>query len=138
MPLKKSILFLVTMILPAVCMAIVRQPNIFFSSSVIDYINFGLVITSIISIRQYFWPGEHRRLLFHAFHAVVVVLFYIISMFYLISNKQYYEDYQHLSNMGCVVIFFVGMGIDSIKQWLIVFALIINILYIKKFTRAEI
>lgn len=135
--IKRALLFL-AVVMPLFCFGAGRARNIYFTSTLIDYINFALVISSLVAIRQFFWREDYDRLLFQIIHSVIILLFYSISLSYLVSHKQYYEDYGHLSNIGCVIIFFFGMGLDSIKQWVIVFAFFINILYVIRSAKAKV
>jgi hypothetical protein len=135
---KKILSLLILLILPFCCFAIDRLRGVSFFTHLFDYLNFAVIITSLISIKQYFWPGDEDRTIFHVFNIIFVVLFYFASLSFLIGNKEYYDGYQRLNTTGCLKEFFFGMGIDSYQQWIAVVAVVINILYINRSVRSEI
>ena len=134
---KQKLVFLAAAtLLPQGCMAIeLDSGNIQLYSELFSVLNIGLVVTSIISIKQYFFPGDDNRMPFHVFNLIFGVLFYSISLPYLIVNKQYYEGYQELIPLDIIGKFFFSMTLSSISQWIVLLSFLINTLYIKKYNR---
>lgn len=104
-----------------------------FSSQLLSYCNFALFVCCLFSIKQYFWPGDNIRLPFHIFNLLFIVLFYSISIPFLINNIEYYTGNKQDTPLSILVTFFFGSGISSICQWVILLTTVINILYIKKY-----
>ncbi len=102
---------------------------------VISFCNIVLFITSIISIKQFFLPGDNNRMPFHVFNIIFVVLFYGIGLPFLIINREYYEGYGTLSPIGVLQRFFFSLDISSFAQSIIVASTIFNVLYIRRYYR---
>jgi hypothetical protein len=111
------------------------ESDLHFSTRMVSYANLALIISSIASIKQFFWPGESIRLVFHIFNLLFVVLFYSLSLPFLLNHIDYYPDYNGLSTMAVIGKFFFGMGFYSFLQWLVVSGGVINILYIRKYRK---
>ncbi len=75
----------------------------------ISYFNFLLFFSSIISVSQYFWPGDKDKAGFQMFNMLFAVVFYSVSFTYLISHKDIYEGYTYLSGFGsfCINILYL-------------------------------
>jgi len=128
---KTAFLFLATFI-PLAAMALDFQGNsgVRMGAAVFSIINLILLVTSIISIRQFFWPGYENRLPFHIFNIVFIFLFYGTSLPFLIANREYYVGYEQLTPLEVVGRFFFTLDITSVMQWVIGTAMICNIIYI--------
>lgn len=114
----------------------VTGSKIEFGAELLSFFNIVLFVTSLISIKQFFWPGDEIRLPLHIFNIVFVILFYSIGLPFLITNSQYYEGYAGLTPLSVVGKFFLTIDLSSFAQWLIVASLIINILYIRKYRKS--
>jgi hypothetical protein len=110
--------------------------KLMFGAQVFSFFNIVLFITSLISIRQFFWPGDEIRLPFHIFNLGFVILFYSIGLPFLVTNSQYYEGYAGLTPLSVVGKFFLTIDLSSFAQWLIVASLFVNILYIRKYRKS--
>ncbi len=130
--IKRFSFFLAVITFPIYCLAADRLRGVSFFTHLFDYINFALAITCLISIKQYFWPGDEDRTVFHIFNIIFIILFYTVGISFLINNRQYYDGYQQLNAWGCIREFFFGSGIDKYQQWIVVFGLVINVLYINR------
>lgn len=72
---------------------------------------------------------------FHVFNLIFGVLFYCISLPYLIINKQYYEGYQELIPLDIIGKFFFSFTLSAARQWVILLSFFINVLYIRKYNK---
>jgi len=117
------------LVLPISCFAVEQTSFFHFGAEVLTYVNYVVVITSLISIRQFFWPGNNRTV-FHIFNLIFIVLFYLISLSFLIRNKRFYEGYENLSPLSCIFKVFFSFDFYSILQLIVLFAFFINIIYI--------
>lgn len=132
---KIHILFHLTMLLPVVCLAAGENAkHIHFYAEVLSFVNLALLVTSIICVKQFFIPGDENRTPFQLFNLLFILLFYAVSLSFLVRNKEYYIGFEQLSPQACIKkIFFDKEDIWAIvKQWFIVFTFFINILYISK------
>lgn len=102
-------------------------------AEIMSFLNLALFITSLISIKQFFWPGGNNTLPFQVFNIAFAVLFYAISLPFLIANRQYYEEYQNLIPLEVLSKFFLSINISSFAQWVIIASVVINILYILRY-----
>ncbi|MCF8451503.1 MAG: hypothetical protein K9G49_16645 [Taibaiella sp.] len=128
--------FIIAMLVSCSCMAIeISVGKVSLIAHFISYTNILLFVTSVISIKQYFWPGDENRLPFHIFNAIFVVLFYSVSIPFLITERVYYEEYQDITPLGVISKFFFTGNINSIAQLVIIFSLVINVLYIRRYNR---
>lgn len=104
-----------------------------FSSQLLSIFNFLLLICCLVSLKQYFRPGDEIRLPFHIFNLIFIIVFYSISIPFLLNNIEYYSDDKHATPLSILIKFFFGTGISSVFQWIIILTTIVNILYIKKY-----
>jgi hypothetical protein len=135
--LIKAALLLPAIICPLFCFA-QGGSDLHFKAETMAAINLVLVVTSLISIKQFFWPGVTDNTPFHVLHIAVVVVFYIIGIWFLIANKQAYSGLERISGIGVILRFFFSFGLDSLKQWVILFGLAINVLYIVRKSKSVI
>jgi hypothetical protein len=102
---------------------------------IITYINFIVFITCVLSIKQFFWPGEVIRFSYHLANIIFVIAFYALSFRYLVTNKDYYEGfgYTGLSDTEVIKRFAMRMDAFSIMFWFCCLAVLFNILYIIRY-----
>lgn len=104
-------------------------------AEIISFLNVVLFITAIISIKQFFWPGDNNTLPFQVLNMVFAILFYAISLPFLITNRMYYEQYEQLVPLSVVTKFFLSVNVSSFAQWVIVASVFVNILYILRYRK---
>lgn len=132
----KTTLIAISILLPYSCIATeLDSGNIQLYAELFSVLNIGLLVTSVISIKQYFFPGDDNRMPFHVFNLIFGVLFYCISLPYLIINKQYYEGYQELIPLDIIGKFFFSLTLSAARQWVILLSFFINVLYVKKYNK---
>jgi len=135
-PMKNIKALLVLLFLPFLSIAAVHQdPNIEFKHQTLELINYVLVVVSLISIRQFFWPGEKNRTLYQIFNMIFTIVYYLVSITFIVTHKAYFVDFDGLSDMGCVNKFFFDFGISMVFQIIVLFSFLINILYLIRFGR---
>lgn len=128
---KIASIFLATFIpFAAIALDLQGSSGVRTGATVFSVINIILFVTSIISIRQLFWPGYDNRLPFHVFNIIFIVLFYGTSLPFLIANREYYVGYEQLTPLEVTGRFFFTLDISSAAQWVIITALVCNIIYI--------
>ncbi len=128
---------LLAVLVPGECYAAaVNRGNFSTYAHIISYTNVALEITSVICIKQFFFPGESNKIAFQIFNLIFGILFYIVALNFLVSAKQFYVGFETLSASQCITKFFFGMGIYSVLQWLVIVGMVINIIYIKKYRDA--
>lgn len=110
----------------------VASGNIETIAFIISIFNLILLITSLISIKQYFWPGVDNTPVFHTAHIVFVVAFYSISLPFLLSNRQYYVEYADLVPLSILGKFFFSADATSLMQLIIVSSVVFNFLFVRR------
>ena len=131
---QKVVYLLAIILLPQSCMAIdLDSGNVQLYAELFSLLNIGLFAMSVICIKQYFFPGDNNRMPFHVFNLIIGLLFYSVSLPYLIVNQQYYEGYQELIPLDIIGKFFFSFTLSTASQWVILLSFIINVLYIKKY-----
>ena len=134
--MKNIKLLLVLIFLPLLTFAAVqRDPDVDFKHQMMQLINYVLVVVSLISIRQFFWPGEKNRTLFHIFNMIFTIVYYLVSLTFIITHKTYFVDFDGLSDIGCINRFFFDFGVSMVLHIIVMFSFLINILYIIRFGR---
>ncbi len=103
----------------------------------LTYLNFIVVITSLISIKQFFWSGRIIRISYHVFNIIFVVAFYAFSFSYVVKHEDYYVDYGYLglSAMGVIKKFALKGDTFAIMFWICCVAVVFNLLYIVRYRR---
>ncbi len=91
---------------------------------------FILLITSIISIRQYFWKDDTNHTSFQIFNIIFAALFYSISLMFLVHHKGYWDGFENLSDAECIKRVLLSTQPFAIVKKLIWVAVVINIIYI--------
>lgn len=102
---------------------------------IISIFNLALLVTALISIKQYFWPGDNSTSVFHTAHIILVVAFYAGSLPFLITNRQYYIEYADLVPLSILGKFFFSADATSLMQLVIVSSVVFNILFIRRSKR---
>lgn len=125
------------LIIPGYCLAgsAMEVSNVAASARLSSFFNLALLVTSIVSIKQYFWPGVEYKIPFHVFNIIYVIVFYIFGLSFLIHHRDYYPGYESLTPAGCIIKFFFSLNLYSVVQWVILFAFVINIIYIIRFRK---
>lgn len=110
-----------------------RGNGVQVGAGVFSFLNFVLFITALIAIRQYIWPGYNNRIPFQVFNLIFAILFYGISIPFLIANREYYEGYGNMVPLSIIAKFFLGFNIGALAQWVILASCVFNVLYIRKY-----
>lgn len=108
----------------------VQDTHIGFNSRIIAFLNVVLFVTSLVCIGDFFRQGENIRVGFHLFNLIFTLVFYFIGIRFLYHHRDYYEGYARLSVSQCFQKFIMRFDIFSIMFWVILFAFILNIIYI--------
>ena len=132
----KATVFFLAIVCPVFCFAQSEAVGLHFKAEVLAFINLIILVTSLISIKQFFWPGDFNYSPFHVINIILILMFYSIGLWFLVGNRHEYIGYEHLTPIMCIVKFFFSPDIDSLKQWVIVFALVINVCYIVRKSRS--
>ena len=131
MSLKTTSLFLGFLTIPFYCFAgDFLSIDLGFIVQIIELFVDILFVCSVICIIHFFWPGKKSMYRFHVFNAVFVVVFYCISLRFLITHKSYFEGYATLSDIQCIKKYFLPTDTWLIIRKLIVVAFVLNIIYI--------
>ena len=118
---------------PILCFAtVVSSPNIEFRVQVLSIFNFALIIVSLVAIKQFFWPKEKNHTIFQVFNMVFTIVYYIVSIRFILSHRAYYEGFENLTDWQIIRRSFLDFNKGTVFQLIILFSFIINILYIKK------
>lgn len=118
-------------IIPTIVMAKMPQRiNLSFELQLIAFFNLLLLVTSIVSIKQFFWHGDHNHSPFQLFNLLFTVIFYAISLRFLVVHKDYFDGYENLSAWQCIQKHFTATEFYSILKRLIVVAFVLNIIYL--------
>ena len=129
-------LIIILVLSPMHCLAAEAGPSlVLLGARLLSYSNFILVVTSLLCMKHLFFPGENNRVVFHGFHIFFIILFYGLSLPFLIHNKDLYDGFATLSNSECVRKYFFSKDISSVMQWVIVLTFFINIIYIIKYRK---
>ena len=132
--MKRTLILLTCIFLPVFCFAAIsRDSNIEFKHDILQLINYVLVVVSLTSISQYFWPGENNKTLFHVFNMVFTVVYYIVSIIFIITHQAYFVGFESLSELGCIRKFFFDFDVSMLLQLVVICSFFINILYIMKY-----
>lgn len=126
----KNGLLITALLCPLFCLAQSEMTGLHFKAEVLSFFNLLVLVTSIISIRQFLWPGDRNYSPFHLINILLVIVFFSIGLSFLIHNKSEYVGYEHLTSGQCVTKFFFSPDVDSLKQWVIVCGVVVNVLYI--------
>jgi hypothetical protein len=106
--------------------------HINFEIQLITYINFVLFVTSIVCLKEFFLPLEANRTPFHQFNAFFIIVFYFVSLTFLINHRDFYDNYAHLSVFETIKRFSLRWDIFSVMFWINLFTLGVNIVYIAR------
>ena len=129
--LKRGYLFVLLLLIP-ICgfSAPVMLQGLESAIDMISLFNNILLITSIWSIIRFFWPADRSHFLLHVVNSVFTIIFYSVSLTFLVQHKNFFEGYENLNNVGCLKKYFLSTDIISLIKKLIVVAFVLNIIYI--------
>lgn len=129
---SKRISLFVLLCLPALSCFASGVPDEFLDTrvSLISLFEFILFVTSLVSIKQFFWKGPVNRTPFQIFNMLFVVVFYTISYTFLLRHKNYWEGYEHLTNSQCIEKHLFSTEPFAIIKKLILVAFVLNIIYV--------
>ena len=131
--LKYIIPIFVFIFLPIFCFAtVVSSPNIEFRVQVLSIFNFALIVVSLVAIKQFFWPREKNRTIFQVFNMIFTIVYYIVSIRFILAHRAYYEGFENLTDWQIIRKSFLDFNKGTVFQLIILFSFIINILYIKR------
>jgi hypothetical protein len=130
--LNRTLILLLALLIPVSCFA-ANGEHFRFYAVIIKWLNVALYITSAISIKQYFFLGDKNQTNFQIFNLIFGVVFYIIALSFLIEAKSFYVGFEHLSASQCISRFYFDNGIYSLLHWMVIVAMVFNILYIRKY-----
>ena len=136
--MKKSIkgsLFLILLMPLQLLAAQLSLDGLSMVVQVISVLNTVLLFTSVLSIFRFFWPGYQSRFTLHVLNAIFVILFYSLSLTFLVSHKNFFDGYETLSDMDCVKKYFLSADLYSIIKKLIPVAFVLNLIYISRHRR---
>jgi hypothetical protein len=112
--------------------AVVDADNIVVKAQIISVINFLLFLSALIPLKELIWPSHNNRIPFLASHAAIIVVFYLLSLPFLINHRYYYEGYENLVPLEVVTKFFFSLTITSAQQWVIIAAFLMDLICIKR------
>lgn len=112
--------------------AVVDTENIVLKAQIISVINFLLFLSALIPLKELIWPSHNNRIPFLASHAATIVVFYLLSLPFLINHRYYYEGYENLVPLEVVAKFFFSLTITSAQQWVIITAFLMDLICIKR------
>ena len=116
--------------------SIAGHPGVDTSAVLIGFFNFLAFITALISYTQFILPkqkeryGEYNRVPFQAFNMIFVLLFFMISISFLIANKSFFSGYEKLTDRASIQKYYLSNGIYSIMEIFIASSLVVNVIYI--------
>ncbi len=102
---------------------------------VVSAANTLLVITSVISIIQFITHKHHNRTPFQLFNIVFAVVFYSVSIPFLLHNKEFFTGFENLSDQECLKKYFLDTDLTSWIRRIIPVAVIMNLIYLIRFAR---
>ncbi len=124
------------MLLPLVAIAATaKSGDIEFRAQIVAVFEIALIATSIVSIWQFFFPGDTNRTPLHVFHILCVVVFYVFALGFLLHNKTYFEGYENLSDGEILKRYFTSTEWFILTKRIIYVGVIFNLLYIYRYGR---
>ncbi|MCW3121479.1 MAG: hypothetical protein JWQ38_971 [Flavipsychrobacter sp.] len=135
--MKKSTAIVVASIFPMWSYAFSNADRFNSGATLISICNFILLITSVICIFQYFFLNAEEHVRFQVLNMIGVLVFYWVSLHFLIDHKQYYDDYDDASRNAIIKGIFITPSRYVLKHWIILFALILNVLYLIRYQRLQ-
>lgn len=103
--------------------------------TLISVFNIVLVVTSFISIVQLLAHRDHNRTPFHVFNLIAILLFYSLSIPFLLHHKEFFEGFEHLSDKECIKKYFFNNDVISWIKKIIIVGFVVNIIYIVRYAR---
>ena len=136
---SRSVSLVIGLLIPSICYGITANSsrNIHLFSLAFTIINLVLLVTSLISLKQFLFPDEHNKTGFQTFNLIFAIVFYALSLSFLVSYKEYYIGFETLSTGECIKKIFFEIDISTAKHWIIIGAVFVNIFYIIRNGRAS-
>ena len=122
-------------LVPLYCYADEQSDHISTQVFLISIVEFILFLTSLASIKQYFWKTNYNHTPFHIFNIVFAIVFYSISFTFLVKHKSFWEGFEHLSDGECIKRVILSKEPFAIIKKLIWVAFILNITYIIRYSK---
>ena len=130
--LKILFFFLFSMV-PLACAAKdYNNEDVAVRAQVLDFFEIILLICSVVSIRQFFWPGENNHTGFQLFNAIYAIVFYIFAVVFIVHHKSFFVGFENLNDSECIKKYFLLTDPWILVKRLIIVALVINIIYIAR------
>ena len=107
-----------------------------FDAKMIVVFNAAVFVTAFISYMQLILPKrkeervEHNRVPFQVFNMIFVVVFFIVNISFLISNKSFFLGDNSLNNTAAMQKYYLSHVIYSVVQIFIASSLVVNVIYI--------
>lgn len=134
---RNILFFAVVLILGAIILLPgIYDGKVLFTIRVITYVNVILFLTSLICVTQFFWPKEINRTPFQVFNMLFAVVFYAVSLKFLVNHKDFYDGYTYLSDIESIKRFALRWDVFSLMFWFILFTVILNIVYVLRNKKA--
>jgi hypothetical protein len=106
------------------------RENLSFQIRLIAIVNLILLLTSVISIIQFFLRDGHNRTPFQALNTLFTLFFYAFSLTFLLHHKSYFDGFETLSNKDALMKYFLDKDAVSRIKLLIPIACVFNIIYV--------
>lgn len=103
--------------------------------TLISVFNTVLIATSVISIIQFIAHKDHNRTPFQLFNLIFIILFYSLSIPFLLNHKEFYPGFEQLSDVECLKKYFLDNDVVSWIRKVVLVAFLVNIIYIARFAR---
>jgi len=106
------------------------------SGNILVFFNALAFIAALISYIQFIFPKQYRegrefnRIPFQIFNILFISLFFIISIAFMISNKQFYSTDHTITNEALIKKYYISNGFTSLIELFIASSLVINVIYI--------
>lgn len=131
---KKWLVFSVVMLAPLLLLAAgPLRENLGTQIRIIAIVNTILVITSAISIIQLIFKGDHNRTPFQIFNILFAVIFYALSIPFLLHHKDYFIGFENLSDAECLKKYFLDTDLISWIRRIIPVGILCNIIYLIRY-----
>ncbi len=132
---NRGVMFvLLALLTPIVAMATPEvTSSISLANDIFGYTEIILFITCLISIKQFFFPGEENKTLFQIFNMLFIVVYYIAAIAHIINNKSFYQGFENLIPMDCIIRYLFPKEPAIMAKRLVWVAFIINLLYVRKY-----
>lgn len=131
--MKKSFLLFLLIAAPMFCLAAANNSVVTMKCQILAVLNWTLAIVSLLSIKQFIWPGEHNRTKFQVFNMIFTIVFYWAGLTFIINHTEYFNGYEGLQPAAVIKRFFWNYDLSMVLQGIIVVAFLFNIMYVLRF-----